>query len=297
MSGRENQISMINKGPGRRLFQLPAALLMIVGMTLLFLAEAKGQGNLLITPRRIVFEGSGRSMDINLANTGTDSATYAISLIQIRMTDDGGFETITEPDPGQRFADRYIRYFPRTVTLPPGEAQLVKVQLSRRSDLTDGEYRSHFYFRAVPNTSPMGEEEIPADSTTISIRLVPVFGITIPVIIRAGESTTATELTDLSIEQSGDAPPILNITFNRTGNMSVYGNLTVDHISPSGEVTRVGVANGVAVYTPNLVRRFRLNLMPAEGVNYNSGKLKVTYSASSDVKPGIYAESELVLGK
>ena len=297
MSGRENRNSRSDKGLHRRHIQFTAALLMIMGITLLFPQMTSGQGNLLITPKRIMFEGSGRSMDINLANTGTDSATYAISVVQIRMTDDGGFETITEPDPGQRFADRYIRFFPRTVTLAPGEAQLVKVQLTRRSELTDGEYRSHFYFRAIPNSSPMGEEEIPADSTTISIRLVPVFGITIPVIVRSGESTTATKLTDLSIEQAADTPPILNITFNRTGNMSVYGDVTVAHISPSGEVTRVGVANGVAVYTPNLIRRFRLNLMPAEGVNYNSGKLKVTYSASSDVKPGIYAESELLLGK
>ena len=35
------------------------------------------QGNLLITPRRVVFEGTKRSMDLNLANTGQDSATYA----------------------------------------------------------------------------------------------------------------------------------------------------------------------------------------------------------------------------
>jgi P pilus assembly chaperone PapD len=68
------------------------------------------QGDLLITPRRVVFEGSKRSMDLNLANTGQDTAVYAISLIQIRMKEDGGFETITEPDPGQRFADRYLRF-------------------------------------------------------------------------------------------------------------------------------------------------------------------------------------------
>ena len=55
---------------------------------------ALAQGDLLITPRRLVFDGSRRSADINLANTGKDTATYAISLIQIRMLDDGGFETI-----------------------------------------------------------------------------------------------------------------------------------------------------------------------------------------------------------
>lgn len=52
----------------------------------------------------MVFEGNKRSMDISLANIGKDTATYNISLVQIRMTEDGGFETITEPDEGQSFA-------------------------------------------------------------------------------------------------------------------------------------------------------------------------------------------------
>ena len=78
----------------------------------IFPAGLSAQGDLLITPRRVVFEGSKRSMDLNLANTGKDTATYAISLVQIRMLEDGGFETITSPDPGQQFADRYLRFFP-----------------------------------------------------------------------------------------------------------------------------------------------------------------------------------------
>jgi P pilus assembly chaperone PapD len=162
---------------------------LFIGYTIFFDTEASAQGNLLITPRRAVFEGSKRSLDINLANTGKDTATYAISVVQIRMTNDGGFETITQPDPGQLFADKYIRFFPRSVTLAPNETQVVKVQLSGTTQLAAGEYRSHFYFRAVPKVRPLGEEEKPKDTTTISVRLTPVFGITIPVIIRIGEST------------------------------------------------------------------------------------------------------------
>ena len=69
----------------------------------------------------------------------------------------------------------------------------------------------------------------------------------------------------------------------------------VNHISSQGKVTRVGVANGIAVYTPNLVRNFAVNLTPPEGVNLRSGKIRVTYSAPTDVKPEKYAEAELVL--
>jgi hypothetical protein len=257
--------------------------------------DLSAQGNLLITPRRVVFEGSKRSMDLNLANTGKDTATYAISIVQIRMKDDGGFETITEPDPGQRFADKYVRFFPRSVTLGPNEAQVVKIQLVKTDELITGEYRSHFYFRAIPKQKPLGEEDKIRDTASISVRLTPVFGITIPVIIRIGEPSVSITLSDLAFQTLNDTIPRFNMVFHRSGNMSVYGDLVVDYISPQGKKTRVGIANGVAVYTPNTVRRFQLNLNKTPGVDYSSGTLRVIYSAPSDVKPVRFAEAELML--
>ena len=274
------------------IISIPAILLVLIFSQY---TETSAQGNLLITPRRIVFDGSKRSMDLNLANTGQDTATYAISIVQIRMKEDGSFETITEPDPEQRFADRFIRYFPRTVTLGPNEAQAVKVQLIKSNELLEGEYRSHIYFRAIPTTAPLGEEDKAKDTTTISVKLEPIFGITIPVIIRKGQSTAKVTLSDLSFELVNESEPRISFVFTRTGNMSVYGDITVNHISPEGKITRVGMVNGVAVYTPNTIRKFQFNLNALPGVDFRSGKLHITYTASSDVKPVSYAESELLL--
>ncbi len=268
-------------------------LLAVSAATIFFSIDASAQGDLLITPRRAVFEGTVRTIDLNLANTGSDTATYAISIMQIRMTEEGSFETITEPDPGQRFADRYIRFFPRSVTLAPNEAQVVKVQLTG-GNLEAGEYRSHFYFRAVPDARPLGDV-VAQDTTGISVVLTPVFGITIPVIIRVGQPNTTVSITDMSFEMVGGTTPILSMVLRRTGNMSAFGDLAIDHISPQGTVTRVGVANGLAVYTPNAIRRFRMNLNPVAGVDFSSGKLRVTYSAPSDMRPQRYAEAELSL--
>jgi len=249
----------------------------------------------MITPRRVVFEGAKKSIDLNLANIGQDTATYAISMVQIRMKEDGGFETITDPDPGQRFADRFVRFFPRSVTLGPNEAQAVKIQLIRSNELEPGEYRSHFYFRSIPKISPLGEKEEAKDTTSISVMLTPVFGITIPVIIRVGESTAKVTLSDLGFEIVNDTIPRFSMVFNRSGNMSVFGDLTVDHISTQGKITRVGMANGVAVYTPNTKRRFQFNLNKVPGVDFRTGTLRVIYTASSDVKPVRLAEKELPL--
>jgi P pilus assembly chaperone PapD len=251
------------------------------------------QGNLLITPKRVVFDGSRRSEELNLANIGKDSATYIVSFIQIRMNEDGTFQTITEPDTAQFFADKNLRYFPRTVTLAPNEAQTVKVQLTRTTEMSTGEYRSHLYFRAVPKEKPLGDRDAEKD-TAISVRLIPVFGISIPVIIRVGELTANVNISSASLRAPRDTVPVLDLTFKRTGNMSVYGDINVEHISPQGKVTRVGSVKGMAVYTPTPLRQYHLPLDSSKDIDYRSGKLHIVYTDQS-TKPVKLAEEEVFL--
>jgi len=251
------------------------------------------QGNLLVTPKRVVFEGSKRSEELNIANTGKDSATYVISFIQIRMKDDGTVEQIQQPDSAQLFADKYLRVFPRRVTLAPNEAQTVKLQFVNSGELTEGEYRSHLYFRAVPNQKPLGESETSRD-TSISVKLVPIFGISLPVIIRHGESTAKITVSDLSFKMDNNTDPALYFTFNRTGNMSVYGNINVEYLSPSGKATNVGIVKGLAVYTPNKLRRFKVMLDKKSYLDYHTGKLHLVYTDDSNKQVKL-AEQELVL--
>lgn len=273
-------------------------ILLIAGLVLLSIitsTRAMAQGNLLITPRRVVFEGQKRTQDLNLANTGLDTAKYNVSIIQYRMREDGSFEEITTPDDGQNFADKNLRFFPRSVTLAPNEAQVVKMQLTKADQLTPGEYRSHIYFRAVPKQTALGTEEIKKDSTSIGVKLIPIFGITIPVIIRVGESTTKVNLSDVKLEIINDTIPRLQFAFNRTGNMSVYGDILVEHISPQTIITQVGTVRGIAVYTPNTARRFQMELDKNAKVDYRTGNLKLTYTSQSDTKPIKLAEAVLPL--
>jgi hypothetical protein len=283
---------MISASPDKKILRRIAFCLFILQLT--GYVPVFSQGDLLITPRRVVFEGSRRSVDLNLANTGQDTATYAISLIQVRMTEEGAFEQITQPDPGQLFADRYLRFFPRQVTLGPNEAQVVKVQMIS-SSLEPGEYRSHFYFRAIPKPVPLGEKVQATDTASISVVLTPVFGITIPAIIRVGTPDTKVTLSDLQLTMVGDTLPQFSVVFNRYGKMSAFGDLAVYHISTQGKETKVGMANGIAVYTPNSKRSFRFNLNMVPGVDYHSGTLRAIYSAPTDVRPERYAEAEVSL--
>ncbi len=269
--------------------------LLILVLTLLFPAFSMAQGDLLITPRRVVFEGNKQIEEITLANTGQDTAFYSISFLQYHMTEDGSFEEITEPKQGQLFADPVLRYFPRSIELAPGESQVVRMQLRRLPNMQEGEYRSHLYFRAVPDERPLGEEDALADSTAIGIRLTPIFGISIPVIVRIGDLSASLTLSNLNLEKTADNQLVLKTELTREGSQSVYGDLTADYIAPGAEPVNVGLVRGIAVYTPNTLRRFSMPLNVPEGTDLSNGKLMVRFSSSNEAKPEVFDEKELIL--
>ena len=269
--------------------------LFFISFSLLCGSQVKAQGNLLISPHRVVFEGQKRVMEINLANTGQDSAKYNISFLQYKMKEDGSFEEITAPEPGLNFADKNVRVFPRTVMLGPNESQVIKLQLTNSDGLTPGEYRSHIYFRAIANQKALGEEDVKKDSSAISIKLVAVFGITVPVIIRVGESTTTLKLTDLKLDKGADGTTKLLLTINRSGNMSAYGDITIIYKAPNGTETQIGLVNGVAVYTPLALRNMKIDLENKTNLDLSKGTIRAVFSSTDDTHPVKLAEAEFTL--
>lgn len=268
--------------------------LFILIFTILCNVDLIAQGNLQITPHRAIFDGGKKSIDINLVNTGQDSANYNISFLQYRLTDDMEVQEITTPDPGQNFADKNIRFFPRSVILGPNESQIVKLLLVKSEQLAPGEYRSHLYFRAVPIQKALGEEAKRDTSKAISISIVPIFGVSIPVIIRVGEPLITLKITDLSIEKTVDGSSKLNLSVRRSGNMSVIGNISLTHIAPDGKETKIGFETGVVVYTPNALRRLKVDIENNKTVDLKKGKIRVAFLSQED-KPVALANAELVL--
>jgi P pilus assembly chaperone PapD len=94
--------------------------------------------DLMLYPTRIVFEKNQRAAQIELINNGSKAATYRISLVNRRMTEDGRFEAAEAAAPGERFADDMLRFSPRQVRLEPGTTQTVRVMLRKPAELADG---------------------------------------------------------------------------------------------------------------------------------------------------------------
>jgi len=256
--------------------------------------QSLAQGDLLITPMRVVFDGNKQKEDINLVNLGKDTATYTISFVQRRMNEDGSFVTIDKPDSGQMFADPYLRLFPRKVTLAPGEPQAIVLQCKRKPGMLAGEYRSHLYFRSEKNYSALGTKS-PADTTLLSVQITPIYGITIPIIIRSGIVNVAASLSDLKVESEHDTIQNLRLTINRTGNISIYGNISIKYFPVQGKSYEIGTVNGVGVYTNINKRNILIRLNKTPGVNLKNGKLKVQYISTDEKNPVVYAMGEIDL--
>ena len=266
-------------------------LIAISGLNINLLA----QGNLLITPRRVVFEGNKQKEQLTLINLGKDTTTYSVSFVQRSMQENGSFLIIDKEGPGQMFSDPYLRIFPRTITLAPREPQVIALQFRRKPGMKEGEYRSHLFFRSEKDYNPIGLEDPSEDTTLMSVEIIPIYGITIPIIIRVGEKTVNTTLSNLEIEYTQDTIPVLKLVINRTGNNSIYGDISVEYVPEKGKPYKVGLVKGLGVYTEINKRFVSVKLNNIAATTLLKGKLKVKYFNGDDINKDSYAEAELEL--
>ncbi len=221
-------------------------------------APAAAQGDLLVAPTRVIVSGAGSS-EVVLSNIGNTAATYRISLELRRMEADGNFKEIAEAEasPAEKAALEMVRHAPRRITLLPGQPQAVRISARPAPELPDGEYRVHMSFRAVPPAVTPEEaareaQQAAAAGGGLTIKLTPVYGITIPVFVRKGNLDAKAGIANAHLVRNPGGSYV-ELDMTRTGQRSVYGELIGK--APSGEV--LFNMRGVAVYaelTKRIVR-------------------------------------------
>ncbi|MFL6735658.1 MAG: molecular chaperone [Sphingomonas sp.] len=202
-----------------------------------------GVGDLLVAPTRVVLDG-GKGSEIVLNNIGDAPATYRISVEFRRMTSDGNLEDVTEPTTQEKEAEDMIVYAPRRVTLAPHEPQSIRIAARPPQGLADGEYRVHLLFRAVPDSTPVTQKSEEA-TKGLRLQLIPVYGVTIPVIVRLGNLQATAGITNVALEKK-DGKSVISLDLSRSGSRSTFGE--VDVLKP-GVKDPIAVQKAVAVYT------------------------------------------------
>lgn len=245
-----------------------------------------GVGDLLVAPTRIVLNGS-RGTEIILKNIGDEVATYRVSVEFRRMGEDGKLGDVETPNDKEKAAEDMILYAPRKVVLPPDQPQAIRLSARAPQGLPDGEYRVHMLFRAIPAPRPV---VAPPKVEGVAFQLRPIYGVTIPVIVRLGNLEATAALSNVR-KVVDNGKPAVALDISRTGNRSTFGEIRV---LKAGIDKPLAMAAGIAVYTEIGQRSVTLPIDPALAANA-TGPVTVQYVEPTDTGPVTIAETSAVL--
>jgi P pilus assembly chaperone PapD len=249
-------------------------------------AARAGIGDLLVAPTRVVLNGR-RGTEVILNNIGDDVATYRVTAELRRMTPDGRLVDVTDPNAKEKAAQEMILYAPRKVTLPPNQPQAIRLSARAPEGLPDGEYRVHLLFRAIPAPEPVAA---PKKVEGVAFQLRPIYGVTIPVIVRLGNLEAKAALSNVH-KVTDDGKPAISLDINRSGDRSTFGEVRV---YKTGVVDPIAIAGGIAVYTEVGQRSVIIPIDPAKLVDA-TGQVTVKYVEPTDTGPVTIAETSAVL--
>lgn len=280
--------------PAFRSFRTTARLMAsaVCALGVLAAPPAAAQGDLLIAPTRLILDGR-RGADVVLSNIGQKEATYRIALELRRMSPDGTLEEVAAADANatEQAALEMVRYAPRRVVLPPGQPQSIRISARAAPELPDGEYRVHMAFNAIPDVTPVtAEQDAAAASGGLSIKLIPIYGITIPIIVRKGRVEAAAGISGARVVRTANGAE-LSLRMTRAGQASTYGELRV---TAPGKGDPVFMARGVAIY-PELSERELTLPLSAEQAAAMRGRLRFEYREMPEAGGGVLASYEATL--
>ncbi len=234
---------------------------------------ANAAGGLLVSPTRVVFGPNERLKEVRVVNRGNEAQKYRISVINRTMTVNGQMEPASEPGENEFFAEKYMRYGPRQVTLDPKESQTIRIMSRLPANAADGEYRSHILIQEVPKATDAKSASNAADDR-VGVNVQAIFGMSIPVFMRKGDLTAEISLSDPKIVEFNGSK-FVEVKINRSGNKSVLGTAKV-----LADDKEIAILKGVAVYLSAPYRTVLLEI-PEEYAQSIAGKsLRITYGAS-----------------
>ena len=254
-----------------------------------FAAPVLAQGDLLVAPTRVVLDGQ-RGTEVILNNIGNETAIYRVSLEVRRMTADGKLDEVSEAETSEaeKAALAMISYAPRRVELAPNQPQAIRIGVRAPEGLPEGEYRVHMLFRAIPDAKAPTASTGPAQG--VSIALTPIYGVTIPVIVRRGSLKATAGIADAKLVDMKEGRGF-SLDLTRNGTRSTYGEIRI--LKP-GEAKPALQARGIAVYAEVARRNLTLPIPPEVAAKL-AGPATVQYLEEGEDGGRVIAESQVVL--
>lgn len=259
----------------RRIFGLIAVLAVLLPQ-----AARANRAETLLIPTRVVMEKNDRFTTVVIRNIGDATGNLSVELIDMTMGETGGVVQLEEGKSDPWSAIPILRVSPHSITLKPGESQNVRIMLRKPEGLPAGEYRSHLKVKVDEDNVEAAASKTAEDLKAASIAVKAKLALTIPVIVRNGETTIAIKIDSPKIGHDAMGKPEVDMTLLREGNRSVMGDFTFTYTGPDGKSQLIKTFPGIPVYRSTERRKVSIPMddIPA-GINLDKGKLAVAYTA------------------
>ena len=130
----------------------------------------------------------------------------------------------------------------------------------------------------------------PKEVKDIAFELIPIYGVTIPVVIRMGNLQAKVGIANVQLTSEGGKPAVA-LDLTRAGDRSVFGDVRV--FKP-GIKDPIAVQRGVAVYT-EIGTRHVVIPVSADFAGSAAGPVTVDFVETSEHGPMSMAETKTVL--
>lgn len=216
--------------------------------------SVSGMGDINLYPRRVIIQGRQRTAQVGLFNRTANEGNYEINITEMAMTPSGQLvplEQVTDQAVAQRVrsAKDMIRWSPKRLTLLGSESQTIRLMARPAPDTPPGEYRAHFVAISRPDSAVGGvsiEEAVGGNQARgIGVTIRPRFGISIPVIVRIGETTLKLGIQQPDVVELPDGRSGLKLVLERDGTRSAYGDLLAYRENSKEPFL---VARGIGIY-------------------------------------------------
>src|SRR5437764_1122809 len=166
---------------------------------------------------------------------------------------------------------------------------VVVMNLWTRSGVPAGEYRLHMPFRAIPGPTPVAQS-VDDKPKGVQFQLTPVYGVTIPVIIRLGNLEASAGIANVQLEHQDNGAAV-GLDLTRTGSRSTYGEVRV---LKAGVKDPIALQKGIAIYTEVARRHVSIPLAEAYKAGV-TGPVTVEYIETFDDGTHLLAQTQAVL--
>ena len=245
---------------------------------------AKAETVLFVSPTRVYLNERHKVEIMNLSNMSDRARHYRVSVEEYTMTEQG----VTKLQPDFPYsAKKMIRFYPRDVTIQPGERQAVRVMAKIPADTPDGEYHAHIKF--------FEDGKVPDDDTNApgmadgenksQMRVTMAYSAVMPITVTKGTIDTKIDMQDAKIAWDAQAKMYrIDLTLLRSGNGQGVALFDVVYAPPGSKETTLGNRRTFYIYREIDKRAGKILFSLPEGASGGQVKLRL-FQGATEQKP------------